>query len=399
MAGRANAFLSGLTGGMTAMNSMLASRDRREALKLQTQLAQEDRDNQKYINNALALNHIRSSFKTPEERKAFDKHELDYLNEKYKPLLQRNVEPGTEKGIAGFEFSQQGRVQPMVGVYELDDKGERTGKVLRRKALTDKGMNDGSDVAVDMGFTDYLAGIGRTPGIVDDAVMARSQILSRGGKLPKAKDVKMENLGNMIGPNNEEIPIIRQGQNLFTFIKNENGIPVKTPLSGGMSGNYQSIEDAWGKDPEEEGDGTKTPAPEETPEPEKTPEEQAATIAKTQAERVKKYGVYGNVPRVLNELFTQRGGGYSEFMPGDTGKSGEKPIGISDIVAKVSGLFSPGESGNGEQSADSDEDILAQARQIEATGDKAALRDYLSQYDEYTQRRLLRKFAANMGMQ
>ena len=236
MAGRANAFLSGLTGGMTAMNSMLASRDRREALKLQTQLAQKERDDKTYINTALAVNSIQNSFETPEQKKQFQGEMIQGLDKHYGDLLQRHVEPGTRKGISGYRFNNKGRVEMDVGTYKvgedgqyiLDENGKRTG-LIRTGKLSDQGMNDGSDRVVDMDFTDFLDMAGRTKNILPDA-LTRAQVISRGGKLPTTKEEEdtYEQLGYYTHPGTEEkSPIIRRGNDFF--------IVTRDPDKGGVT--------------------------------------------------------------------------------------------------------------------------------------------------------------------
>lgn len=164
----ANSFVHGFAGGMGLMNNVLNDKARRAALR-------EQQKNQQFIQNASAVSHIRESFKTPEQKSAFDTQMIRQMNQDadIQALLNRHYDDGNQRNLVGFEVTRNGII-PQVEVR--DPKGT----VLNRGALTNP---EGKSMAVDQDA--FFSMVGQMPDIVKTATKTQAQILSAGGKLPE----------------------------------------------------------------------------------------------------------------------------------------------------------------------------------------------------------------------
>ena len=179
----ANAFMSGFTGGMTSMNSMMDSAEQRRTRR-------EDRDNQQALQYFSAINHGYQGM-NDEQKQEFQASVVDRMNgdPAIQQILSRNVGHNEQKRIS----PQFGKMTKDGFVPVIDVVDGRTGEVIRTGPLTEFGNSDGSDKPVAIGNEDFMTMMGSYLGKDDFGRQMELEIISRGGQLPeKAEQFNQE---------------------------------------------------------------------------------------------------------------------------------------------------------------------------------------------------------------
>lgn len=166
---RANAFMSGLTGGMTAINSAMDSADQRAMRRQQM-------DDQAVQRNALSMMHIYNSFGDDvEKRNQFDVGMFNTINDLPAVKEAMGAEyPGGNAEISGFEPTAQGIV-PMVSYTNAE--GQKVTEPIR---------SDGKPVAVSQ--DEFFTAIGSQPELVSEANLLGAKLLGSGASLPESPE-------------------------------------------------------------------------------------------------------------------------------------------------------------------------------------------------------------------
>ncbi len=172
----ANSFMSGFTGGMTAMNSMMDSAEQRKY----RQKAYQDEQDQRQFSSMLHL------YNQADEagKQAIQQDFADQMNNDpaIQSILSRNVGHNEQKRISPTlgQFTKDGFV-PMIDVFD-----GRTGKVIRTGPLTEFGNSDGSDQPVAISNDDLISTIGRYAGKTGFGAQMEAKLIQAGGT-PKEK--------------------------------------------------------------------------------------------------------------------------------------------------------------------------------------------------------------------
>ena len=170
-----NAFMSGFTGGMTSINSMMDSAEQRRTRR-------EDRDNQQALQYFSAINHGYQGM-NDEQKQEFQASVVDRMNgdPAIQQILSRNVGHNEQKRIS----PQFGKMTKDGFVPVIDVVDGRTGEVIRTGPLTEFGNSDGSDKPVAIGNEDFMTMMGSYLGKDDFGRQMELEIISRGGQLPE----------------------------------------------------------------------------------------------------------------------------------------------------------------------------------------------------------------------
>ena len=392
MANAANSFLSGFTGGMGAMGQMIDRREQRdynaqkmEWMKEDRALAEQNRNNQQYINNTMASYELYREM-NKEQKAEFESGVVDLFNndEKIKSAINRNLKPGEHKNISGMYSAPNG-----IG-FNIDVRDDN-GKVIRNGRLTEEGLSDGSDKDMVIPMRDFLTELGKNKGMVDESRLRAANILARGGKNPNVSSEKpstysyeMKDGGKVI------VEQFKNGRRVVNSF-DKTGAFTRT---GGMTGNRTgSVADSVLKN---SGINTETkdqpaPAPTETKPKEKSELKEVASKIFTPSTTGQK--IISGLSN-WNQDWSNRK---------EESKANPKPVhSISDLFNT---LFTPSPTGQKiVDKADTtiknipvvagmagDDEIFSEAEKIAATGDKNKLEEYLSQYDKFTIRRLFKK--------
>ena len=182
----ANSFLQGFTGGMGAMSNLIDAKARREALALQTQWAQEDRDhqmqqrkNQKVMQNAHGVMEIYNSLDTPEKQSAFTTKMFNHLNQDptFSKALDSDLPTGQHRELKELRANRNGDITPYFALYE--------GEGENRKELGISPLKNADGQVMTQSSEQFFQTLGSMPGVVDAATASRAQILSLGGQAPE----------------------------------------------------------------------------------------------------------------------------------------------------------------------------------------------------------------------
>ncbi len=171
----ANSFMSGFTGGMTAMNSMMDSAEQRKY----RQKAYQDEQDQRQFSSMLHL------YNQADEagKQAIQQDFADQMNNDpaIQSILSRNVGHNEQKRISPTlgQFTKDGFV-PIIDVFD-----GRTGKVIRTGPLTEFGNSDGSDKPVAISNDDLITTIGRYAGKTGFGAQMEARLIQAGGAPPQ----------------------------------------------------------------------------------------------------------------------------------------------------------------------------------------------------------------------
>ena len=164
-----NSFLSGFTGGMTAMNQMMDSAEQRQDRR-------QARDDQSVQRNALTMMHIYNEFSDDQEKLAeFNTGMFNTLNglPAVKEALAAEY-PGAEVTLSGFEPTANGLV-PMVSY--TNDAGDQVTEPIRM---------DGQPVALSQ--DEFFKAIGSQPELLSEARRQEARLIGAGGTVPEKPD-------------------------------------------------------------------------------------------------------------------------------------------------------------------------------------------------------------------
>lgn len=189
MANKANAFISGFTGGMGAMTNMINARDQREYNAQKMEWAKEDRayqaqerdyqlqerekaeQKQQYQNNFGQLSSIRSSLgNDPEKIGQYDQAMFDYMNKQFKPLLDQQM--GENSSFVAFKLTEGGYVPRM---KFTNKEGKEVVDYLKDK--------NGQPMAIST--DNFMQIVGSVPGLVDRAELTKANLLGKGISPPE----------------------------------------------------------------------------------------------------------------------------------------------------------------------------------------------------------------------
>ncbi len=188
----ANAFLSGFTGGMGAVNQMYANKARQAESEQRLEWAKEDRaiqekqrKKQQDLWHGSAMLHFGNEMKKQNRGEEWNAYVADRANKdpRIRDSLQRNV-----------GYNEQKKISPKLGsmtskgfVPQIDVVDGRTGKTLRSGPMTEQGFSDGSDAPVAIGNEDLIEMAGAFMGGEGSQLFHEMQMMSAGQSLPEKK--------------------------------------------------------------------------------------------------------------------------------------------------------------------------------------------------------------------
>lgn len=179
----ANSFMSGFTGGMTAMNSMMDSAEKR-------QLRQKQLKEQENQRNFSAMLHLYNGA-DDEQKQGIQADFVNKMNSDpaIQQLLSRNVGHNEQKRISSQfgQFTKDGFV-PLIDVFD-----GRTGEVIRTAPMTEFGNSDGSDKPVALSNDDLINMVGGYLGKDDFGKQLEAKLIQAGGEVPESHRQEVRN--------------------------------------------------------------------------------------------------------------------------------------------------------------------------------------------------------------
>lgn len=443
----ASAFLQGFTGGMNAVGNMINAREERDLRRdhlgmlrenmefnqnLKTQQAEREQEiwNTEKENlakqEALYKTNAFYTFRGGLDKKDQDELDgkvIDRFNEMpaVQQALARNVEPGTKKILSKKTMFQNDRLIPFVDVVN-----EETGDVIRSRPLTDQGKNDGSDNPMSLGIDDLIETTSHL-GLGDFGLQMERDMMARGAPNPRGQGetkLKVDSWQDVKG-NHYRTDYING--KYFNF---KNGVMLDDNINLGFGGDGDNDEEEETTDPEA---GTETPDP-ESKQSSHTPTfdlnqahetameelyrkgpglEQLGNAAGTWWDKTKRGVANSHNMATANNAYQRAFRGNGKHLNQDkeamayinaiTEQNGGK---VPDYQQTLE-LFQKLKRGdtaqpdsqpvNQENSIGYEKNILIDAAQALEQGGEEALRQYMDQYDEHTQRKVAQELIKQRG--